>query len=206
MRHSAFRQAGAEDAFTDLLFNALLGFVFMFITAFAMINDTSATGKIESKAEVLVTVRWADQHPDDVDTLIQDPQGNLLWYRNPDTGLMHLDRDDRGSLADRISVDGVQITAPINQETATLRALTPGEYVVNVFHFKANTPAPVPVSIKVEKLNPVVELVHYDTVILTGLGDEKTAVRFTLSESGDIIDTNELPKALLSTAVTPSAR
>ncbi len=44
---------------------------------------------------------------------------------------------------------------------------------------------------------------YYDTVLLTGLGDEKTAVRFTLGASGDIIDTNSLPKALLSTAVTP---
>ncbi len=203
MRHRVFHHGESQDVFTDLLFNALLGFAFMFITAFAMINETSATGKVESKAEVLVTVRWADDHPDDIDTLIEDPQGNLLWYRNRDTGLMHLDRDDRGSLADRISVDGVQITSPINQETATLRALTPGEYVVNVFHFKANTTSPVTVSVKVEKLNPTVELIHYDTVVLTGLGDEKTAVRFRLNEAGDVVDTNTLSKALLSTATRP---
>lgn len=203
MRHRIFHHGESQDAFTDLLFNALLGFAFMFITAFAMINDTSATGKIESKAEVLVTVRWADDHPDDVDTLIEDPQGNLLWYRNRDTGLMHLDRDDRGSLADRISVEGRQITAPINQETATLRALTPGEYVVNVFHFKANTPSPVTVSVKVEKLNPRVELIHYDTVLLTGLGDEKTALRFTIDADGGVTDTNTISKALLSTATQP---
>lgn len=203
MRHRVFHHGESRDAFTDLLFNALLGFAFMFITAFAMINETSATGKIESKAEVLVTVRWADDHPDDIDTLIEDPQGNLLWYRNRDTGLMHLDRDDRGSLADRISVEGRQITAPINQETATLRALTPGEYIVNVFHFKANTPSPVRVSVKVEKLNPSVELIHYDTVLLTGLGDEKTAVRFTINRDGEVVDTNTLAKALLSTATQP---
>jgi hypothetical protein len=203
MRHRRFHHGESRDAFTDLLFNALLGFAFMFITAFAMINETSATGKVESKAEILVTVRWADDHPDDIDTLIEDPQGNLLWYRNRDTGLMHLDRDDRGSLADRMSVDGVQITAPINQETATLRALSPGEYVVNVFHFKANTAAPVTVSVKVEKLNPSVTLLHYDTVVLTGLGDEKTALRFTIDRDGNVIDTNTLSKALLSTATRP---
>ena len=203
MRHRIFRHGESQDVFTDLLFNALLGFAFMFITAFAMINETSATGKVGSKAEILVTVRWADDHPDDIDTLIEDPQGNLLWYRNRDTGLMHLDRDDRGALADRISVNGVQITAPINQETSTLRALTPGEYVVNVFHFKANTRSPVTVSVKVEKLNPVVELIHYDTVVLTGLGDEKTALRFTLNKAGEIVDPNTLSKALLSTATRP---
>ena len=65
MRHRVFHHGESQDVFTDLLFNALLGFAFMFITAFAMINETSATGKVESKAEVLVTVRWADDHPDD---------------------------------------------------------------------------------------------------------------------------------------------
>lgn len=204
MRHSLFRHADPQDAFTDLLFNALLGFVFMFITAFALIDETSAKGKVEAKAEVLVTVRWPDHHPDDVDTLIEDPQGNLLWYRNRDAGLMHLDRDDRGALTDRIVVDGVRQSVPINQETASLRALTPGEYIVNVFHFEAHTGAPVPVTVKVEKLNPTVELVSYDALELTGVGDEKTAIRFTIDASGQIGDLNRLAKPLLSTAVSPN--
>jgi len=203
MRHSLYHRAESQDAFTDLLFNALLGFVFMFITAFALIDETSAVGKVDAKAEVLVTVRWPDHHPDDVDTLIEDPQGNLLWYRNRDTGLMHLDRDDRGALTDRIAIAGGERTVPINQETASLRALTPGEYVVNVFHFKSHARAPVPVSVKVEKLNPKVEIVSYETVELTGLGDEKTAVRFTIDAGGQIRDINRLAKPLLSTAVTP---
>lgn len=204
MRHSLYRRSESQDAFTDLLFNALLGFVFMFITAFALIDETRAVGKVEAKAEILVTVRWPDHHPDDIDTLIEDPQGNLLWYRNRDTGLMHLDRDDRGALTDRIAVDGVERMVPINQETASLRALTPGEYVVNVFHFMAYTGTPVPVSVKVEKLNPNVEIVSYDTLELTGLGDEKTAVRFTIDGRGEIRDINRLAKPLLSTAINPN--
>ena len=54
--------------------------------------------EIESKAEVLITIRWADEHPDDVDALVEDPRGGLVWYHNRDSGLMHLDRDDRGVL------------------------------------------------------------------------------------------------------------
>jgi hypothetical protein len=201
MRHSIYRRVDSQDAFTDLLFNALLGFAFMFVTAFALINDADQSGAIESKAEVLITVRWPDEHPDDIDTLVEDPQGHLLWYRNRDTGLMHLDRDDRGALADRASVAGVELGTPINQETVTLRALQPGEYIVNVFHFKAHYADPVPVSVKVEKLNPSVQLVHYDTVMLKGMGDEKTAVRFTIGAEGAITGTSTLPKPLLSTAI-----
>ena len=201
MRHRIFERTDSQDAFTDLLFNALLGFAFMFVAAFASIHEPAETGKIEAKAEVLITIRWPDGHPDDVDTLVEDPQGNLLWYRNRDTGLMHLDRDDRGRFADQIEMEGVSFETLINQETATLRALAPGEYVVNVFHFQANRADPVQVSVKVEKLNPVVTLVHYDTVSLTGIGDEKTAVRFVVNGKGEISDTSRLPKPLLSTAI-----
>jgi hypothetical protein len=163
MRHSIYGEREGQDAFTDLLFNALLGFAFMFVSAFALIRDPDNTGKIDAKAEVLVTVRWADRHPDDVDTLVEGPGGELVWYHNRDTGLMHLDRDDRGLFADRIQLDGREVSNPINQETVSIRALQPGEYVVNVLHYQSNYGEPLPVTVKVEKLNPSVSLVFYGT-------------------------------------------
>ena len=105
--------------------------------------------------------------------LVEDPRGGLVWYHNRDSGLMHLDRDDRGVFADQINVNGVKVQNPINQETVTVRATQPGEYVVNLLHYKSNYSAPLPVTVKVEKLNPSVSLVYYDTVELTGSGDEK---------------------------------
>ena len=204
MRHNV-RRAESQDAFTDLLFNALLGFAFMFVVAFALMAAPTDGGNVESKAEILVTVRWADRHPDDVDTLVEDPNGNLVWYQNRDAGLMHLDRDDRGLFQDRIAVGGEEIANPLNQETVTLRALTPGEYVVNVLHYQANYAEPLPVSIKVEKLNPEVELVYYGRRELSGGGDEQTAVRFTVAGDGAVVGVNERPKALLTKAVGAKA-
>jgi len=201
LRHSIYTQTESQDAFTDLLFNALLGFAFMFVAAFTLISDPSDTGKIDSKAEVLITIRWEDRHPDDVDTLVEGPKGNLVWYHNRDTGLMHLDRDDRGLFADRVVLDGVAVSNPINQETVTVRALQAGEYVVNLLHYQANYSEPLPVTVKVEKLNPSVSLVYYGTRELTGVGDEQTAVRFTIDAQGEVSGTNELPKALLTKAV-----
>ena len=202
MRHNVFRQHESQDAFTDLLFNALLGFAFMFVVAFTLISDPTDAGKIESKAEVLITVRWEDRHPDDVDTLVEDPQGNLVWYHNRDTGLMHLDRDDRGLFQDRVVLDGIEVSNPINQETVTLRALQAGEYVVNVLHYQSNYSEPLPVTVKVEKLNPTVTLVHYGKLKLTGVGDEQTAVRFRIGANGEVVGTNQLKKSLLVKAVS----
>lgn len=205
MRHRLLRINESQDAFTDVLFNALLGFAFMFVIAFALMAEPTDGGNVEAKAEVLVTVRWEDRHPDDVDTLVEDPSGNLVWYHNRDAGLMHLDRDDRGLFQDRIVLDGEEISNPINQETVTVRALTPGEYVVNVLHYQANYAKPLPVSIKVEKLNPAVELVYYGQRELAGSGDEQTAVRFTIGANGEVLGTNELPKPLLTTALRQKA-
>lgn len=201
MRHSLYGQTETQDAFTDLLFNALLGFAFMFVVAFALMADPTEGGNIESKAEILITVRWEDSHPDDVDTLVEDPRGNLIWYHNRDTGLMHLDRDDRGLFQDRVVLDGLEVSNPINQETVTVRALQPGEYVVNVLHYQSNYPDPLPVTVKVEKLNPEVQLVYYGKRELRGVGDEQTAVRFTIGPDGRVTGTNELRKNLLTKAL-----
>lgn len=201
MRHRIFRQGSEQDVFTDLLFNTLLGFAFMFAIAFMLISTPEKAGDIESKAEVLITIRWADKHPDDVDALVEDPQGGLVWYHNRDTGLMHLDRDDRGVFADNITINGVKVSNPINQETVTVRAAQAGEYVVNLLHYKSNYSEPLPVTVKVEKLNPSVSMVYYGTHQLTGSGDEQTAVRFTLDAQGAVASTSQRPKKLITRAV-----
>ena len=197
MRHRIFKQNTEQDVFTDLLFNTLLGFAFMFAIAFMLISTPEKAGDIESKAEILITIRWADKHPDDVDALVEDPQGGLVWYHNRDTGLMHLDRDDRGVFADNITINGVKVSNPINQETVTVRAAQPGEYVVNLLHYKSNYSEPLPVTVKIEKLNPTVSMVYYGTHQLTGSGDEQTAVRFTLDAQGAVASTSQRPKKLV---------
>mgnify|MGYP006946111184 CR=1 FL=1 len=82
-------------------------------------------------------VGWPDRNPNDIDTWVQDPGGKLVWFRNREAGLMHLDRDDRGNFKDTITVDGKQIENPINQETVTLRGIEKGEYIVNVHQYLA---------------------------------------------------------------------
>jgi len=201
MKHRILEKTEGQDAFTDLLFNTLLGFAFMFAIAFMLISDPSEGGKIESKAEILISVRWPDKHPDDVDAIVESPEGDLVWYHNRDTGLMHLDRDDRGIFADKMNVNGAVISNPINQETVTIRALQPGEYVVNLLHYQANYDEPLTVDVKVEKLNPEVELIYYGSHELEGVGDEETAVRFSVDSQKNISNVNQMPKRLLTKAL-----
>ena len=201
MKNKILLKSEEQDVFTDLLFNALLGFAFMFAIAFMLINSSEESGNINTKAEVLISVQWPDEHPDDVDAVVEDPQGKLVWYHNRDSGLMHLDRDDRGNLADNINLTGDVVSSPINQETITVRGLQTGEYVINLLHYKSNFKEPLPVTVKVEKLNPSVELIYYGQHFLNGVGDEITALRFFVNGDKEVSDTNQIPKRLLTKAL-----
>ena len=196
-RSRFYRGAANNEAFTDLLFNALLGFAFMFFVAFMLMATPEQTGKVDNKAEFLITVSWPDFHPDDIDVLVEDPSGEVLWFDNKDTGVMHLDRDDRGSFQDQLVIDGKKVSNPINQETVSLRAWIPGEYVVNILHYKANYIEAVPVSVKIEKLNPQVNLVYYGVHKLDRVGMELTATRFVLDGDGEAVELSKLQKPLL---------
>ena len=76
-------------------------------------------GKIDSKAEFIVTMDWPDNHPDDLDLFVQDPLGNIAWYRHREAGFLVLDRDDRGGANDFIVVNGRKIASPIREEIVT---------------------------------------------------------------------------------------
>ena len=73
----------------------------------------------------------------------------------------------------------------------------PGEYVVNIHLYRAEGGRPVPATVKIEKLNPRVELVFAGPVTLTAQGDEQTAARFSVGVDGRVQDVNRLPKRLV---------
>lgn len=184
------------EIFSALLFNSLKAITFMFFISFAMINKPADEGKVDPKAEMMITVTWPDNNSDDVDTYVEDPAGNIVWYNQREGGLMNLERDDRGMFKDVILLDGKEISNPLNQEIVAFRGLQDGEYVVNVVHYIANGSAPLPVQVKVEKLNPTVKIIFYQTLELKGTGDEQTAVRFTL-KGQDVVNVTTTPKSLV---------
>ena len=193
----SYKKRTQTDPFTDLLFNALLGFTFLFLVAIMFMNPEAKSGIIDPKAEYIITITWEDNSPDDIDTWIEDPEGQLIWFRNPAAGLLHLDRDDRGLINDTITINGEEVYNPLNQEVVTLRGVVPGEYVLNVHYYATETGKPVDTDIRLDKVNPKLEVKYYGTVTLEKKGDEKTALRFKIGRDGDITDINFLPKQLV---------
>lgn len=184
------------DPFIDLLFNTLLGFTFLFLVTVMFLNPVTKKGRLNLKAEYIISVTWADQLPDDIDLWVRDPLGETVSYLNKDAGWLHLDRDDRGEINDTILVDGREVVYPINQEVVTIRGVLAGEYKVNLYYYKQNQPLPVEALVKVEKVNPTLQTVFVEKILLETQDVEKTALRFELSESGDIIGINKLPITL----------
>ncbi|MCG8001760.1 MAG: hypothetical protein JAY99_19785 [Candidatus Thiodiazotropha lotti] len=185
------------DPFTDLLFNALLAFTFLFLVALMFLNPPAKTGTINPKADFIITVSWPDNNPDDIDTWVEGPAGQLVWFKQPKAGLLHLDRDDRGLANDSLVVDGKAVVNPLNLEVVTLRGRPPGEYVVNVHYYNSKTRQPVPVTVSLAEVNPVLKILHYANLQLQRLGEEQTAVRFSIAPDGQVFDINTLPKSIV---------
>ena len=185
------------DPFTDLLFNALLGFTFLFLVAILFMNPVSKSGIVSPKAEYIVTVNWPDNNPDDIDIWVEDPVGNLIWFRNREAGLVHLDRDDRGIINDQIEMDGQTVETSLNQEVVTIRGRVTGEYVINLHYYESKTNLPVKATVEVAKINPAVEIVYYGETVLKEKGVEETAVRFSIVEDGSVNNVNTNKKSII---------
>jgi hypothetical protein len=188
----------------DLLFNTLVGFVLLFIIAFLLINPSIKKADIKTKAEFVITVTWDDHSRDDVDTWLQDPTGNVLHFRQKDVGLAHLDRDDLGKVNDTITLDdGRRVEYTHNQELTTIRGFLTGEWVLNVHMYNKRDVNPTLVEVRIDKLNPKVQTIFYKKIVMNNRWEEVTVTRFVMTNQGDIISWDDLPKKLLMRASVP---
>jgi len=195
---------GANTAFLDLLFNALLGFVALFFIAYILINpEAKLDNASEAKAEFVITTTWDNELNNDVDSYLQDPADHLVFFRRREDGLMHLDRDDLGHSNDTFKTpDGETIKYNENREIITIRGIIPGEYVMNVHMYAKRTPnKPTEVTVQIDKINPTLKTVAIKKVTLDEDGDEKTVCRFLLDKKGSVVSMNQLPKTIADKAV-----
>ncbi len=194
--------------FTDLLFNILVGFAFLFIIAFLLIKPEQKKADFERKAEFVIVMEWDHDQPDDIDLYVQDPTQNKVHFRLPITNFMYLDKDDLGYANDIVkNVDGTVTKVNINREVVTIRGIIPGEYIINAHYYSSrewtrlgqlNTninvtskkvkgkEKPLTVKIEIHKVNPY-------TILWVGekkffrKGQEETFVRFTIDKDGNQI-------------------
>ena len=107
-------------AFLDLLFNTLLCFAALFSLAFVLINPSKKNKTVDAKAEFIITVIWPSDMDDDVDTYVEDPEGNLIAFNRREQGLMHLDRDDVGYSFDTIQTSFGVVEYKENREMVSI--------------------------------------------------------------------------------------
>src|ERR1700693_2693119 len=100
------------DTFSVMLFKALQVVAFLFFLALLVMNPEAKQGKIDTKAEFIVTMTWPDNHPDDIDLYAEDPLGNIVWYHVREAGFMVLERGARRGINNSITVNGKKTLEP----------------------------------------------------------------------------------------------
>ena len=201
-----FNRYASPTAFTDLLFNIVIGVAFMFMLAFLLINPVAKKQDIESKADFLIILNWDTKSFNDLDLWMRDPLENTVSFRNKDNGLMHLDRDDLGGKNDRIKQpDGTIKYVALNREILALRGTVEGWYVVNIHSYrKRDEPNPVKGSVELIQVNPYKVIAIQDFEIqLQGI--EKTIWQFEMDDTGDIVDIKEEPVSIVKFTPTSSS-
>ena len=197
------RRGYYTDPFTDLLFNALLGFTMLFMVTIMFVNPLAKLGAVNLKAEYIITLKWPADVADDIDLWVENPHGEVVSYLQKDAGWLHLDRDDRGEINDTIIVGGEEVIYRVNQEVVTLRGIISGEYVANAYFYEARSGRPITVSLTVDKVNPTLTTVFFDEITMLSQDTEHTFVRFRLNGKGELLSLNRLPKRLTPYALEP---
>lgn len=184
-----------NTSFLDLLFNFLLATTILLVIAVLHIVIEQNKADIKTQAEFVVTVTW-DKHKDiDIDTWIEDPDGLMLWYKQKEIGIMHLDRDDRGHSGDDYVLRQGEVYYNPNQEIVTIRGIKSGEWIINVHCFRILTEAemPVDVDITVIKLNPKADTVLHKKITFKRKWQQMTIARIKISDKGEVLVVEDGP-------------
>jgi hypothetical protein len=192
-------QLFGKTLFTDVMMSTLVMVVGMLMLSHATRKAKPAAkeGNIVTEGKFAIVMSWDDKSADDVDLYVRDPAGNVAYFQGRDAGLMHLEHDDTGASSDSVMAQGASIAVEKNEERTIIRGIIPGEYVVNVHMYRMGDPKPMPVTIKLLKLQGTDADVTKAERTLAFNGDEKTAFRFTLAPDGTVSGINELPRSLV---------
>ena len=185
--------------FTDLLFNILVGFAFLFIIAFLLIKPEAKKKDFDRNAEFVVVMEWDKEAKGDIDLYVEDPLGAKCSFRQTVANFMHLDKDDLGSMNDTVvNADGTVSTVKINREVITIRGIIAGEYTINVHYYserdysrvgnamRKKKSKEVTVKIELHKVNPYT-IMWIGEKTFHSKGQEETFVRFRLDKDGTVL-------------------
>ena len=197
---TAFRSFDDESestVFRDVIFLALAGFVAIVLILLPHLAEPGDRASAESRqpGEIMVEVRWPDDHDADVDLWVQAPGDVPVGYSNKGGAIFNLLRDDLGNRYDATG---------LNYEVAYGRGAPPGEYTVNLHLYRNPSavlpvPATVVVSVKADERQTSRQILASE-VTLDRVGQELTVFRFALDAEAALVagSVNSLPKPLRS--------
>lgn len=169
--------------FRDLLFTMVLFFIVIVIWMLPFIADQAkrAEGQ-EPPGNITAMIVWPAGDTD-IDLWVTGPGEPVpIGYSNKGGVLWNLLRDDLGAAPDATA---------LNYENAYTRGAPEGEFVINLHCYRCPVlPQKVSVEIGSSKLSGTgkgTTVIATATVTLTSNGQERTAVRFRLDKSGNLI-------------------
>lgn len=190
------RPYGFGLSFQDMLMAMIAVYAFLFLIAYALIRPAQAKPGVQMKAEYLVSMEWPDDNLDDIDLHLLLPDQKMVDFKNREVEHAMLDHDDVGTNGVYRGPDGRLTRIREHKEIVTLRAIVPGTYVANVHVYRvapnapngdAGTRLPYPAKVRLIKLNPRFEELAVADLMLTRLGEQKTAFEFTIQDNGDVV-------------------
>ena len=193
--------------FTDLLFNLVIGFVYLFVIAFILINPVAKKSDVIKKAEYLVVIEWNHEYNDDIDLWVQDPAGNIVSFLQKSKGLMHLEKDDLGHSNDTYTLKNKEKKVlHLNREVATLRGTLEGEYQVmahvynrkfTMVNGKAHQDLPGIIEVTIVKVNPYIET-YFARVPYIETAQNISLVNFTIGGEHAYLGHNNNPSDFIT--------
>jgi hypothetical protein len=172
----------SDTVFRDVIMLALSGFVAAVILLLPHIHAPVEAKESPPPGNVIVEVSWPPQMDADVDLWVEAPGDRPVGYSNKGGRIFNLLRDDLGRFAD---------ITEINYEVAYSRGIAAGEYAVNVHLYRNGEgvfPVPVTVVASVKSADGAsTKRIATTKIELTQLGEEVTALRFGLDDSGRMV-------------------
>ena len=193
----------------DLLFNLLVGFVFLFIVAFLLINPPTKKEEAPKKAEYLIVIEWDSNSSDDIDLWVMDPNRTTVSFTRKEGGLLNLEKDDLGIANDQwITPQGERVTIPINREVVTMRGIVPGRYQIAAHVYSYRSASKIvdgervynedtrTITATLIKINPYGEKYRIQRVYQKR-GQQITLFNFELDDKGNLTAIDDRPNNII---------
>lgn len=177
------RRSGLAFAAIDLL-----GSLFL-VALVQMAPPTRHASALRTQGEYAVVLTWPKKCDMDLDEYVREPTGEVVYFRHLNGSTVHLEHDDLGRTS------GYQ--GQSNFERAIVRSIQPGEYTINAHIYQPNDCSSTIAKVELWRLRGQDRLIASRRLRMHGLGDEKTAMRFSLRRDGSVYGVNHLSRSLV---------